>query len=106
MAIPAGAVMVAVIFVCMSPAITAQYAVEFPLAAEGADAEGLPHGTVMGLLNVVWGAGFLVGPAAGAALAEGAGDRATYLAAAAISLAGAVWLRSLALIPPECQDRA
>ena len=106
MAVPAGAVGVALVYIAFSPAITSQYAVCFPLATEGADAEGLPHGIVMGLINVVWGMGFLVGPALGAALAEATADRVTYLAAAVISLAGAAWLRSLALSPVECQDSA
>jgi MFS transporter, DHA1 family, solute carrier family 18 (vesicular amine transporter), member 1/2 len=106
MSIPAGAAAVAVIYVVFSPAITAQYAVCFPLATEGADRTGLTHGVVMGATNVVWGLGFLVGPAAGAAVAEATSDRVSYLAAAAISLAGAAWLRSLALSPVECQDGA
>jgi MFS family permease len=76
------------------------------MATEGADASGLTHGVVMGATNVVWGLGFLVGPAVGAAVAQASSDRVTYLMAAAISLAGAVWLRSLALSPAECQDGA
>jgi predicted MFS family arabinose efflux permease len=106
MAVPAGAIAVAAIYVVFSPAITAQYAVCFPMATEGADASGLTHGVVMGATNVVWGLGFLVGPAVGAAVAQASSDRVTYLMAAAISLAGAVWLRSLALSPAECQDGA
>ena len=106
MSLPAGAAAVAVIYVIFSPAITAQYAVCFPLATEGADRTGLTHGVVMGATNVVWGLGFLIGPAAGAAIAQATSDRVSYLAAAAISLAGAAWLRSLALSPVECQDSA
>lgn len=106
MALPAGAVAVAAIYVVFSPAITAQYAVGFPLATEGADATGLTYGVVMGATNVVWGLGFLIGPAAGAAIAQASSDRVTYLMTAAISLAGAAWLRSLALSPVECQDSA
>jgi hypothetical protein len=106
MSLPAGAATVAVIYVIFSPAITAQYAVCFPLATEGADSTGLTHGVVMGATNVVWGLGFMIGPAAGAAVAQASSDRVSDLAVAAISLAGAAWLRSLALSPVECQDSA
>ncbi len=93
----------AVIFVASTPAITGQYAVAFPLCAEGADAAGLAHANVFGLLNLAWGAGFLVGPAAGAALAQATSDRVTYIALVAISLAVALALRPLALSYKECQ---
>ena len=69
----------AIIFVASTPAITGQYAVAFPLCAEGADAAGLAHANVFGLLNLAWGAGFLVGPAAGAALAQATSDEVTYV---------------------------
>ena len=68
-----------------TPAISAQYAVSFPLAAAGADEVGLPHGIVLGAMNVCWGFGFFVGPVAGAAIAEASSDRVTYLLAALIS---------------------
>jgi predicted MFS family arabinose efflux permease len=101
-AAPTGLVL-AVLFVASTPAITGQYAVAFPLCAEGADAAGLAHANVFGLLNLAWGAGFLVGPAAGAALAQATSDRVTYLALVAISLAVALALRPLALSYKECQ---
>ncbi len=93
----------AVVFVASTPAITGQYAVAFPLCAEGADGAGLAHANVFGLLNLAWGAGFLVGPAAGAALAQASSDRITYLVLVALSLAAAVALRPLALSYRECQ---
>jgi MFS family permease len=101
-AAPTGLVL-AVLFVASTPAITGQYAVAFPLCAEGADDAGLAHANVFGLLNLAWGAGFLVGPAAGAALAQATSDRVTYLALVAISLAVALALRPLALSYKECQ---
>ena len=53
---------------------------------------------MFGLINVVWGAGFLVGPAAGAALAEATLDPVTYARRCSSSrLAGAYALRPLAL---------
>jgi predicted MFS family arabinose efflux permease len=101
-AAPTGLVL-AVLFVASTPAITGQYSVAFPLCAEGADDAGLAHANVFGLLNLAWGAGFLVGPAAGAALAQATSDSVTYLALVAISLAVALALRPLALSYKECQ---
>jgi MFS transporter, DHA1 family, multidrug resistance protein len=101
-AAPTGLVL-AVLFVAATPAITGQYAVAFPLCAEGADAAGLAHANVFGLLNLAWGAGFLVGPAAGAALAQATSDSVTYLVLVAVSLAVALALRPLALSYKECQ---
>ncbi len=93
----------AIIFVASTPAITGQYAVAFPLCAEGADDAGLAHANVFGLLNLAWGAGFLVGPAAGAALAQATSDEVTYVVLAILSLLAALALRPLALSYKECQ---
>jgi MFS family permease len=93
----------AVVFVVATVPITGQYAVAFPLCAEGADSAGLAHANVFGLLNVAWGAGFLIGPAAGAALAQATSDRITYLTLLVLSLAVAAALRPLALSHKECQ---
>ncbi len=101
-AAPTGLVL-GIIFVAATPAITGQYAVAFPLCADGADAAGLAHANVFGLLNLAWGAGFLVGPAAGAALSQATSDRVTYLALVAVSLLVALALRPLALSYKECQ---
>jgi predicted MFS family arabinose efflux permease len=101
-AAPTGLVL-AIIFVAATPPITGQYAVAFPLCADGADAVGLAHANVFGLLNLAWGAGFLVGPAAGAALSQATSDRVTYLVLVGVSLAVAALLRPLALTDRECQ---
>jgi MFS family permease len=93
----------AVVFVAATVPITGQYAVAYPLCAEGADAAGLGHANVFGLLNVAWGGGFLIGPAAGAALAQATSDRITYLTLVVLSLAVAAALRPLALSHKECQ---
>ena len=92
------AVVVIAVFIASTPPIAGQYAVAFPLCAAGADSEGLSHSSVFGLLNLAWGLGFLVGPAAGAAIAEASADRVTYaiLVALTVVVAGAV-RRSLAL---------
>ena len=47
----------AVVFLVSTPPITGQYAVAFPLCAEGADGAGLAHANVFGLLNLAWGLG-------------------------------------------------
>ena len=97
------ALVLAVLFVAATLPISGQYAVGFPLCAEGADGAGLAHANVFGLLNLVWGAGFLIGPAAGAALAQATSDRLTYVVLVVMSLAVAVALRPLALSARECQ---
>jgi DHA1 family inner membrane transport protein len=86
------------VFLVSTPPIAGQYAVAFPLCAAGADRERVSHAAVFGLLNVAWGLGFLVGPAAGAAIAETSSDQVTYaiLSATTILVALAV-RRSLAL---------
>jgi predicted MFS family arabinose efflux permease len=106
LAIPQSAVAVAVIYVLGTPAISGQYAVAFPLAAAGADEVGLPHGMVLGAMNVCWGFGFFVGPAAGAAIAQASSDRLTYMLAACVTALALPLLRALALQPRECQEPA
>jgi len=97
------AALLAGLFIAATIPISGQYAVGFPLCAEGADDAGLAHANVFGLLNLTWGAGFLIGPAAGAALAAATSDRLTYGVLVALSLAVAVALRPLALSVRECQ---
>jgi MFS family permease len=97
------ALLLAVLFVVATIPISGQYAVGFPLCAEGADDAGLAHANVFGLLNLTWGAGFLIGPAAGAALAQATSDRFTYGVLVVLSLAVAAALRPLALSMRECQ---
>jgi len=105
-AIPSSAFALAMIFVIGTPAISGQYAVAFPLATTGADGVGLPHGIVLGAINVCWGLGFFVGPALGAAIAQASSDRVSYLLAAGVSAAALPALRILALQPAECQEPA
>ena len=66
------------VFLASTPPIAGQYAVAFPLCAAGADDAGVAHSSVFGILNLAWGLGFLIGPAAGAAIAEASSDRVTY----------------------------
>lgn len=106
LAVPGSALALAVIFVVGAPAVAAQYAISFPLAAEGADEVGLPHGIVLGAMNVCWGIGFFIGPSAGAAIAQASSDRVTYLLAALLAVVALPLLRALALSPTECQESA
>jgi MFS transporter, DHA1 family, solute carrier family 18 (vesicular amine transporter), member 1/2 len=106
LAVPGAALTIALIYVVGTPAVSGQYAVAFPLAAAGADEVGLPHGIVLGAVNVCWGFGFMVGPAGGAALAEATSDRVAYLLMTALAVAALPLLRSLALAPAECQEAA
>lgn len=92
------AVVVMAVFLASTPPIAGQYAVAFPLCAAGADRERVSHAAVFGLLNVAWGLGFLVGPAAGAAIAEASSDQVTYAILAVMTVAVALFVRrSLAL---------
>jgi predicted MFS family arabinose efflux permease len=91
------AVVVIAVFLASTPPIAGQYAVAFPLCAAGADSAGVAHSSVFGILNLAWGLGFLVGPAAGAAIAEASSDRVTYAILVAITIAVAANVRSSAL---------
>jgi predicted MFS family arabinose efflux permease len=91
------AVVVIAVFLASTPPISGQYAVAFPLCAAGADDAGVAHSSVFGILNLAWGLGFLVGPAAGAAIAEASSDRVTYAILVALTLVVAGNVRSLAL---------
>ncbi len=91
------AVVVIAVFLASTPPIAGQYAVAFPLCAAGADDAGVAHSSVFGILNLAWGLGFLIGPAAGAAIAEASSDRVTYAILVVLTLAVAGNVRSLAL---------
>ncbi len=91
------AVVVIAVFLASTPPIAGQYAVAFPLCAAGADDAGVAHSSVFGILNLAWGLGFLIGPAAGAAIAEASSDRVTYAILVALMLVVAGNVRSLAL---------
>jgi predicted MFS family arabinose efflux permease len=91
------AVVAIAVFLASTPPIAGQYAVAFPLCAAGADGAGIPHSSVFGILNLAWGLGFLVGPAAGAAIAEASSDRVTYAILVVLTVVVAANVRSLAL---------
>jgi MFS family permease len=91
------AVVVIAVFLASTPPIAGQYAVAFPLCAAGADDAGVAHSSVFGILNLAWGLGFLIGPAAGAAIAEASSDRVTYAILVVLMVVVAGQVRSLAL---------
>ena len=57
------------------------------LVSETAEQNGISQGLVFGVMNGAWATGNVIGPAAGGALAESAGDALSYLLLAAICLA-------------------
>lgn len=104
MALPVMAAALSALFVLITVPMSAQYAVAFPLAGEGAERSNLPSGVVLGAMNVCWGFGFMVGPAVGSVIAQATTDGVTYVLLAVLCVAVAVPLRGLALVPAECQD--
>jgi predicted MFS family arabinose efflux permease len=87
----------AAVFIAITPFITGQYAVSFPLCAQGADLARMGHSVAFGLVNLTWGGGFAIGPAAGAAIAAASSDRVTYAILVAASVLVIARLRALAL---------
>ena len=81
-----------VIFILVrAPLLATIFTISFPLAAAGARRAGVGEGAAMGLLNVVWGVATVVGPLAGGALAQAAGESWTYGALIGCCLAAAAW---------------
>jgi len=60
------------------------YAVGYPLSADGADRAQIGHGVVLGVVNLAWGLGAVVGPVAGSRIAGWQGPRASYAVLAAL----------------------
>jgi MFS family permease len=89
-ALPAGiAVFVGLVIAC-SGAQSILYAVGYPLSTDGADRAQLGHGVVLGVVNLMWGIGAVVGPVAGSRLAGWQGTRASYALLAVVCAATAV----------------
>ena len=95
--LPLAALTVGLVYILGAPSIGAQYAIAFPLAADGADRARLPPGAVLGVINVCWGLGYLVGPAVGSAIADLSSDQVAYALATLVSVAAVPRLRRLAL---------
>ncbi|MGZ4430648.1 MAG: MFS transporter [Gaiellales bacterium] len=91
--LPLGALPFAAMLVALAPVQSVMYGVGYPLGADGAEAAHLGHGLVMGVVNLAWGLGAVVGPVAGATLAHAASDRASYAGLVLTCLAAALAIR-------------
>jgi MFS transporter, DHA1 family, solute carrier family 18 (vesicular amine transporter), member 1/2 len=105
LALPLGAALVVAVVIAVGPVQSILYAVGYPLSADGADRAQLGHGIAIGIVNLTWGVGAVVGPVAGPGAAQVLGDRASYIllamlaAVAAAAIAAPAW-RARAIPPP------
>ena len=95
--LPLSTVAFATMLVVIAPILSVLYGVGYPMGADGADRAGLGHGLVLGVVNLVWGVGAVVGPVMGGAVAGFAGDRVAYLGLAGLCLTASVVMRSRGL---------
>jgi MFS transporter, DHA1 family, solute carrier family 18 (vesicular amine transporter), member 1/2 len=105
LALPLGAGFVVAVVIAVGPVQSILYAVGYPLSADGADRARLGHGIAIGIVNLTWGVGAVVGPVAGPGAAQVLGDRASYillamLAAVAAAAIAAPARRARAIPPP------
>lgn len=84
----------AVMLVLIAPVLSVLYGVGYPMGTDGADRAGLGHGLALGLVNLVWGIGAVVGPVVGGAVAGAAGDRTAYGLLAGLCLLAYLTMRS------------
>jgi MFS family permease len=85
--------LIAALVVVSGVAYGAFYTPGLGLISHGAESAGVAQGLAFGAMNACWGVGALVGPAAGGALAEAAGDSVPYLILAGLCLATLVATR-------------
>jgi MFS family permease len=78
LALPLGAALVVAVVIAVGPVQSILYAVGYPLSADGADRANLGHGIAIGLVNLTWGVGAVVGPLTGTGVAQLFGDQASY----------------------------
>jgi MFS family permease len=104
LALPLGVGLVVAVVIAVGPVQSILYAVGYPLSADGADRAQLGHGIAIGIVNLTWGVGAVVGPIAGPGAAQVLGDRASYillaLLAAVAAAAIAAPARAGRAIPP------
>ena len=76
------------LLVAVAPAFTIMATAMYPLSTSGADARGISHGVVNGVLSVTWATAFASGSLLSGILADRHGDTTTYaiVAAACASL--------------------
>ncbi len=89
-ALPAGLGVFVVLVIAASGVQSILYAVGYPLSTDGADRAQLGHGLVLGVVNLMWGVGAVVGPITGSRLAGWEGPRASYALLALICAATAL----------------
>ncbi len=70
------------------------YAVAYPLSVDGADRSLIGHGVVLGVVNLAWGIGAVIGPLAGSGLSDIAGTGGAYVLLAVFSLGGCLVVRA------------
>jgi predicted MFS family arabinose efflux permease len=75
-----------------SPFWAAISTLSYPLGALGAQRAGIGSASVMGLLNLVWGAAGALGPIAAAATAQAASEQVAFLALMLFVAATGLWL--------------
>jgi MFS family permease len=81
-----------------APVLSVLYGVGYPLSADGADRAGVGHGLALGMVNLVWGVGAVVGPVAGGLVGEVLGDRVAYAALVVLCVLSAVAIRRTIMV--------
>jgi MFS transporter, DHA1 family, solute carrier family 18 (vesicular amine transporter), member 1/2 len=90
LALPLGVALIIAVVIAVGPVQSILYAVGYPLSADGADRAHLGHGIAIGIVNLTWGVGAVLGPLAGPGVAQALGDRASYLLLAMLAALAAV----------------
>jgi MFS family permease len=89
-ALPAGLAVYVVLVVVAAAVQSILYAVGYPLSTDGADRAQIGHGVVIGVVNLMWGVGAVIGPVAGSRIAHWEGARASYALLSVVCLATAL----------------
>lgn len=89
LALPLGTALVIAVVMAAGPVQSILYAVGYPLSADGADRAQLGHGIAIGIVNLTWGVGAVLGPVAGPGAAQALGDRASYVLLAMVAAGAA-----------------
>jgi MFS family permease len=95
----------AILVVCAAVSYVAFYLPASAILADGADAAGLDQAFGFSLANLAWAPGTIVGSIVGGAIAESAGDEATYVLLAAVCLGTLLFVRRLAVGPATAEAR-
>jgi len=90
LALPLGVALIIAVVIAVGPVQSILYAVGYPLSADGADRAHLGHGIAIGIVNLTWGVGAVLGPVAGPGVAQALGDRVSYLLLAMLAALAAV----------------